>query len=187
MVGTGLVSRMLRSAPLACALTALTVIFGASASASAGTLPVAVDFWGMTPDAVSIKPHQLVWATDVSQPNFGGTSNANSALQWSSWTATSASGSGALWVPKLLPPNGSKVSFTPYPVELSYSAPETLTLGTTLSATGAPYKTASVFSTLKVTFTGAVPAHWSQSASFHIKSYPAAKGYKGFYGFAFPT
>lgn len=172
-------------AALAGAFVALIAVF--CTSAAAASLPVAIDFWGLTPDGVAVKPKQLTWATDVSQPDFGGAASANSAISWSSWTATSASGSGALWVPKLVGANGGKISWTSYPVTLEYSAPETLTLGTKLNATGAPYKTLSVFTTLKVTFTNSYPAKWSQSASFKLKTYPAAKSYKGFYGMTFPT
>jgi hypothetical protein len=182
-------TRLATGAPLSAALTAVVtvLIVIVCAPASAAALPEAVDFWGMPPDALSIKPQQLTWATDVSQPNFAGTTSEGSKLQSSSWMATSASGSGALWVPKLLPPNGSKVSWTSYPVKLAYSAPETVTLGTKLSATGAPYTTVSVFGTLKVTFTAAAPTHWSRSASFHMRAYDSGKSYKGYYGFTFPT
>lgn len=185
MVRTGRLTRLQRRALVLGGLIA--ALLGLSASASAATLPEALSFWGMPPDGLSVKPHQLVWATDVSQPNFAGTASAGSRLQWSSWTATSASGSGALWVPKLLPPNGSKVSWKSYPATLDYSAPKTLTVATKLNATGAPYKTVKVFSKLTVTFTGAVPPRWSRSANFRIRAYHFGKRFKGFYHFTFPT
>jgi hypothetical protein len=51
---------------------------------------------------------------------------------------------------------------------------------TTLSH--ATYSSSLVFTSLKVSFTRAVPAHWSRAASFPLKRLS-----QGFYGFEFPS
>jgi hypothetical protein len=150
--------------------------------ASAAALPKAVEFWGMAPNALAARPGALGWTTDLGS-SFNGTSGSNSGrgpssnLSWSSWRASGATGSGDLWVPR---ERGTSISWTRYPATLSFSAPATLSFVTSLE--GGPSRSSLVFTSIKVFFTSAVPAHWNRSASFSLKRLS-----QGFYGFDFPS
>jgi hypothetical protein len=164
------------------ALAAGTVGVTLAPGASAATLPKAVDFWGMPPDALAARPAALGWTTDLGA-SFNGTRGSNSGrgpssnLSWSSWGASGATGSGDLWVPR---ESGESISWKRYPATLSFSAPNTLSFATTLD--GGPYHSSLVFTSVKVSFTSGVPAHWNRSASFTLKRLS-----HGFYGFEFPS
>lgn len=154
--------------------------------ASAATLPKAVDFWGMQPNDLAVRPASLGWVTDV--PNGAGsfngtrgssTSGADSKISWSSWTASGATGSGDVWVSHLSP-SGQSATYTGYPAKLSFSAPKTLSFVTTLD--GGHYRDSLVFTKMNVSFTGAVPAGWRRSETFALKLH-----LKGFYYFAVPN
>jgi hypothetical protein len=149
-------------------------------TAPAATVPKAVDFWGMQPDGLAARPAALGWMTDLGS-SFNGTRGSNSGrgpdskLSWSSWGASRAKGSGDLWVPH---ESGQSISWKRYPATLSLSAPKTLSFAT---ASGGNRSTL-VFTRISVSFGGAVPAHWHQSASFSLK-----KLSKDFYGFDFSS
>jgi hypothetical protein len=150
--------------------------------APAAALPKAVDFWGMPPNALGVRPGELGWSTDLG-PSFNGTAGSNSGrgpssnLSWNSWGASSATGSGDLWVPL---ERGENISWQRYPATLSFSAPKTLSFLTTLS--GGSHRSSLVFTNVKVSFTGTVPAHWNHSVSFTLKRFS-----QGFYCFEFPS
>jgi hypothetical protein len=163
------------------AVAAAAVGLALAPVALAASLPKAVDFWGMQPDALAARPAALGWTTDLG-PSFNGTRGSNSGrgpssnISWSSWDATGASGNGDLWVPR---ESGQSISWKRYPAKLSFSAPATLTFAAQLGS--ATVRSALVFTRVTVSFTGAAPAHWSRSASFPLKEFS-----KGFYGFDFP-
>jgi hypothetical protein len=150
-------------------------------AASAASLPKAVDFWGMPPNALAVRPAALGWTTDLG-PSFNGSRGSasgrgpNSKLSWSSWGASAASGGGDLWVPR---ESGTSISWKRYPAKLAFSTPKTLGVATNPGET--TQRTELVFTRIKVSFAGAVPAHWRRSASFTLKRLSS-----GFYGFAFP-
>jgi hypothetical protein len=162
-------------------VTAATVALALAPVAPAASLPKAVDFWGMQPDGLAMRPGLLGWTTDLG-PVLSGTRGSNSGrgpnsnLSWSSWGANGAKGNGDLWVPR---ESGQRISWKRYPARLSFSAPKTLSFATQLGA--ATYRSALVFTRVTVSFSGAVPAHWRRSASFTLK-----KRSKGFYGFDVP-
>jgi hypothetical protein len=164
------------------AVAAVTLGLTLAPGALAASLPKAVDFWGMQPNGLATRPGVLGWTTDLG-PSFNGSSGSNSGrgpdsnLSWSKWGANGANGHGDLWVPR---EHGQSISWTRYPVGLSFSAPKTLSFATHVG--GAPYRSTLVFTRIKVSFSGAVPAHWRRSASFSLK-----KVRKGFYGFGFPS
>lgn len=168
------------------ALAAGTVAVALASAASAATLPTAVDFWGTPPNDLAVRPSSLAWTTDV--PNGAGsfngtrgssTSGPDSKISWGSWTASGATGSGDVWVSHLSP-SGQSATYKGYPAMLSFSAPRTLTFLTQLNA--ATYRSELVFTSITVSFTSAVPAHWRRSGSFTLKRFS-----HGFYGFEFPS
>ena len=164
------------------ALAAATVGVALVPAAAAATLPKAVDFWGMQPDALAARPAALGWTTDLGA-SFNGTRGSNSgrgpssSLSWSSWGANRATGTGDLWVPR---ERGQSISWKRYPATLGFTVPKTLSFATTLG--GAPYRASLVFTSVTVSFTGAVPARWHRSASVTLKLFS-----RGFYGFEFPS
>jgi hypothetical protein len=174
-----MLSRIGRLLGWALAVGALGVALAPGASAA--TLPKAVDFWGMAPDGLAARPAALGWTTDLGD-SFNGTRGSNSGrgpssnLSWSTWGASGATGSGDLWVPR---ESGVSVSWKRYPATLSFSAPRTLSFATALN--GGTEHSSLVFTSVEVSFTGAVPAHWHRSARFTLKQLS-----HGFYGFAFP-
>jgi len=163
-------------------LAAGTVGVALAPGAAAATLPKAVDFWGMPPDALAVRPAALGWTTDLGA-SFNGTRGSNSGrrpssnLSWSSWAATGATGNGDLWVPR---ERGQNISWKRYPATLNFSAPKTLSFLTPLN--GGASRSSLVFTSVKVSFTSTVPAHWHRSASFTLKQFS-----HGFYGFDFPS
>jgi hypothetical protein len=150
--------------------------------AVAASLPKAVDFWGMRPNALATRPGALAWTTDLG-PSFNGTRGSSggrgpaSKLSWSSWSASGAIGAGDLWVPH---EHGTTISWKRYPVTLKFSAPQTrrITVGSDVEA----QRLAFVFTRITVSFDAAVPAHWHRSASFALKELGS-----GFFGFGFPS
>ena len=60
--------------------------------AAAASLPKAVDFWGMRPNALATRPGALAWTPDLG-PSFNGTRGSSrgrgpaSKLSWGSWNA----------------------------------------------------------------------------------------------------
>jgi hypothetical protein len=84
-------------------VAAATVVLALAPVAPAASLPKAVDFWGMRPDALATRPAALGWTTDLG-PSFNGTPGSNtgrgpdSNLSWSTWSANGANGNGDLWV-----------------------------------------------------------------------------------------
>jgi hypothetical protein len=161
--------------------TALMVGLALAPLATAASLPKAVDFWGMQPNALAARPTTLGWTTDLG-PSFNGSRGSNtgrgpeSNLAWSSWGATSATGSGDLWVPH---ESGQSISWKRYPATLSFSSPATLSFAAQLGS--ATSRSALVFTRITVSYTGSVPAGWHRSATFALEKFS-----KGFYGFAFP-
>jgi hypothetical protein len=168
------------------ALAAGTVGLALAPWASAATLPKAIDFWGMRPDYLAVRPSSLAWTTDV--PNGAGslngtrgssTSGPDSKISWNSWTASGATGSSDVWVSHLSP-SGQSATYKGYPAKLSFSVPKTLSFVTTLD--GGHYRASLVFTKMKVSFTGAVPAGWRRSKTFALRLMN-----KGFYFFAVPN
>ena len=163
------------------AAAAVGLVLALAPVALAAALPKAVDFWGMQPNALAMRPAALGWTTDLG-PSFNGTRGSNSgsgpssSLAWSSWSASGANGNGDLWVPR---ESGQSISWKRYPAKLSFSAPATLTFATKLG--GSSSRSALVFTRVTVSFSGAAPVHWSRSSSFALKQFS-----KGFYGFDFP-
>jgi hypothetical protein len=122
--------------------------------APAASLPKAVDFWGMQPDALAATCGCRVKAFPLNE-------GPRSVVPVSAPGRT-----------------GQSISWKRYPATLGFSTP--LSFATRLGA--GPDRSALVVTRLTVSFSGAVPAHWRQSASFTLK-----KLSKGFYGFALPS
>lgn len=150
--------------------------------AVAATLPKAIEFWGMKPNYVAVRPEALTWHTDLG-PSFNGvTGNRKGpgpvgAISWTSWTAAAATGSGDLWVPR---EHGQTISWTTYPARLRFSVPRTLSV----AVPGTPnffYEPMLLFTHVTVSFKAKVPARWRRSATFALK-----RNARGFYGFALP-
>jgi hypothetical protein len=150
--------------------------------AAATSVPEAVDFWGMRPNALATRPGALAWTSDLG-PSFNGTRGSSrgrgpaSKLSWSSWNASGSIGTGDLWVPH---EHGTTISWKRYPATLKFSAPQTrrITVGSDVEI----QRLALVFTRITVSFNAAVPAHWHRSAGFALKQLGS-----GFYGFDFPS
>ena len=157
-------------------------LLGVAPASVAATLPKAIEFWGMKPNYVAVRPEALTWHTDLG-PSFNGvTGNRKGqgpvgAISWTSWTAAAATGSGDLWVPH---EHGQTISWTTYPARLRFSVPRTLSV----AVVGTPnffYEPMILFTRITVSFKAKVPARWRRSASFTLK-----RNAPGLYGFAFP-
>lgn len=170
---------------LSCAAMMMTVALSAIApTAVAAPVPKAVDFWGMPPNYLAVRPGSLSWHTDLG-PSFdgptGSTTDANgphSNLSWQSWTAAEATGTGFLWVPSA---HGDSTHWTLYPASLHLAAPKVLRFSS-WPPSKKHLRPVLVFTQITVSFTGAVPARWQRSASFKLKRIGV-----GMYGFAFPS
>ncbi len=165
-------------------IVVVAVTLLSASCASAATLPKAVDFWGMPPDGLGVRPSELLWVTDV--PNGAGSFNGpggsstggprgpHSNISWSSWTASGATGTGDVWVSHNNSNGGA--TYTPYPANVILSVPQTEDFLTTLN--GGSERPALVFTQMEVSFTAAVPAGWRRSEAFALKF--SSKGFSFF-------
>jgi hypothetical protein len=170
-----------RTRDLCRAIVAAAMLGLVVAPLAAASLPKAVDFWGMRPNALATRPGALAWTTDLG-PSFNGTRGSSggrgpaSKLSWSSWNASGSTGAGDLWVPH---EHGTTISWKRYPATLKFSAPQTRRI--TVASDIEIQQLAFVFTRITVSFNAAVPARWHRSAGFALKELGS-----GFYGFDFP-
>lgn len=162
-------------------LAAGTVGLTLAPSASAATLPKAIDFWANQPNRLAVRPASLTWTTFAfsGTSSFDGAVGPDSKISWSSWTATGAAGSGKVWV-NVVSPNGESSSYIGHRATLALSAPKRLSFLTKRKSSH--YRHTLVFTRMRVSFTGAVPAGWHRSKTFVLK-----RRIRGFYSFAVPV